>query len=276
VLVSLLIVAALVWLAVIATPDKKLKVDFLDVGQGDAIYIQTPSGQQILVDGGADPEEICLALGDELPYWDKSLDLVVLTHPDDDHIMGLVEVLLRYEVGQVLEPGLDCGTPAYEEWLRLIDENDIKRTIAEAGQQMDLGDGIRIDVFHPQEELMEGTESDTNNNSVVLRLVWDDVSFLLTGDICEEAEREMLYRGYELDSSVLKVAHHGSDTSTSSHFLAAVDPDVAVISVGEDNAFGHPGDETLARLDGVVVYRTDEDGIITFTSDGERLWVETE
>lgn len=213
-------------------------------------------------------------MGNQLPFWDKSLDLVVLTHPEEDHIAGLVEVLQRYKVGRVLESGFEYDTPTYQEWLRLIDEKDIERTIARAGQQIDLGGGIRIDVLHPQEELMEGTESDTNNNSVVLRLVWDEISFLLTGDICKEAEREVLYKGYKLDSNVLKVAHHGSDTSTTAHFLAAVGPDVAVISVGEKNAFGHPGEDVLAKMDEVKLYRTDEDGTVTFTSDGKRLWVD--
>ena len=205
-----------------------------------------------------------------------STSLVVITHPEDDHVVGLVEVLRCYKVGQVLEPGLEQDTLAYEEWLRLIDEKNIKRTIAKAGQQIELGDGMRIEVLHPQEELLEGTDSDTNNNSVVLRLVWKEVSFLLTGDVYEEAEREILYQGYKLNSTVLKVPHHGSATSTSSHFLAAVNPQVAVISVGEDNPFGHPSDETLARLKGVKVYRTDEQGTVTFTTDGERLWVEVE
>ena len=200
---------------------------------------------------------------------------MVLTHPEEDHIIGLVEVLGRYKVEQVLEPGLERDTPAYQEWLRLIDEKNIERTIAQAGQQIELGDGIRMEVFHPQEELMVGTESDTNNNSVVLRLVWDEVSFLLTGDIYEETEREILYRGYRVRSTVLKMAHHGSATSTSLHFLAAVDPQVAVISVGKENPFGHPHDETLERLSGVKVYRTDEQGTIELITDGERLGVET-
>jgi len=276
ILILLLIATALVWLAVIATPDRQLEVSFLDVGQGDAILIQTPSRQQILIDGGPDPEALSLWLGKKLPFWDKSLDLVVLTHPEDDHLVGLVEVLGRYKVGQVLEPGFEQDTSAYEEWLRLIDEKDIERTIAKAGQQIELGNGIRIEVLHPQEEFLEGTDSDTNNNSVVLRLVWKEVSFLLTGDIYEEAERQILYQGHKLNSTVLKVAHHGSATSTSAHFLAAVDPQVAVICVGEDNPFGHPSDEVLARLSGVSVYRTDKKGTITFTTDGQRLWVEVE
>jgi competence protein ComEC len=235
-----------------------------------------------LIDGGPDPEAISLWLGKKLPFWDKSLDLVVLTHPEDDHLVGLVEVLGRYKVEQVLEPGFEQDTPAYEEWLRLIDEKDIKRTLAKAGQQIELGDGIKIEVLHPQEEFLEGTDSDINNNAIVLRLVWKEVSFLLTGDIFEEAEREILYQGYNLNSTVLKVAHHGSATSTSSHFLAAVDPQVAVISVGAEakERYGHPSDEVVSRLEESLgedkIYLTSKRGTITFTTDGQRLWVEVE
>jgi competence protein ComEC len=242
--------------------------------------MQTPSGQQILIDGGPDPEKICLELGNKLPFWDRSLDLVVLTHPEDDHLVGLVEVLQRYEVRRVLEPGIEPDTPTYEEWLRVIKEKSIERTIAQAGQQIELGDGIEMKVLHPPEKLLEGTDSDVNNNSVVLRLVYNETSFLFTGDIFQEAEREILHQGYKLNSPVLKVAHHGSSTSSSSPFLAAVDPQVAVICVGEDNPFGHPNEETLARLREKVsedrIYLTSEHGSITFTTDGERLWVEIE
>lgn len=285
----LIIVAALVWIAVLTTSDNQLEVCFFDVGQGDAILIQK-GRQQILIDGGPSPEAICLALGDKLPFWDRSIDLVVLTHPQDDHVTGLVEVLKRYEVKQVLEYDveeleyeaekalgldLDYTTRAYEEWNKLIEEKGIKRTWACAGQQIELGDGIIIEVLHPQEEFMVDTDSNVNNNSVVLRLVCDEISFLLTGDIGEEAEREILHRGCQLGSTVLKVAHHGSSSSTCEQFLVVVEPQVAVISVG-DNPFRHPNEETLARLNGVKVYRTDNQGTITFTTDGERLWVEVE
>jgi len=275
VIVPLLVAAVLVWVAVMASPDRKLEVSFLDVGQGDAILIQTPSGQQVLVDGGPDPEKICLELGDRLPFWDKSLDLVVLTHAEYDHLLGLVEVLGRYDIGLVLEPGLGRETLGYAEWRRMIDEDDIQTTVAKAGQHIDLGDGITMEVLHPQVELLEGSDSDINNNSVVLQLSWGEVSFLLTGDIFEEAEREILHNGCTLGSTVLKVAHHGSATSTCMQFLTAVGPRAAVICVGE-NDFGHPHGETLARLSGVEVYRTDEQGTVTFTTNGKRLWVETE
>jgi competence protein ComEC len=275
--VGLLVVStSLVWVAVLSAPGERLEVSFFDVGEGDAILIETPAGQQILIDGGPDIGGVCLELGKKLPFWDKSLDLVVLTHSDDDHVTGLVEVLRRYEVEQVLETGLSENTPAYDTWLELIDQKGIKRTVAEAGQQIELGDGMVIEVIWPRANPLEGTGSDANNNSVVLRLVWGEVSFLFTGDIEEQAEMEILYSDQwcELNSTVLKVAHHGSARSTSSQFIAAVGPQVAVVSVGVNNYFGHPSDETLARLDGVEVYRTDEHGTITFTTDGERLWME--
>ena len=243
---------------------------------GPAILINTPAGQQILIDGGPNPDTVCQQLGKKLPFWDKSLDMVVLTHSDDDHLVGLMGVLQDYKVGQVLESGYGEG-PSYREWLTRVEDKEIDWTIARAGQQIDLGEGIVLEVIYPYEELLQGTESETNSNSIVLRLVWGNVSFLLTGDADLDAEKNILSGGvvHDLRSTVLKVGHHGSRYSTSSEFLAAVDPQVAVISVGEGNTFGHPSEETLARLDGVDVYRTDERGTITFTTDGERLWVRT-
>ena len=278
VVIPLLVAAALVWLAVLATPKAgRLEVSFLDVGQGDAILIQTPSGQQILVDGGPDSDKVCLELGEELPFWDKSLDLVLLTHAEDDHILGLLEVLSRYKVKQVMEPGFENGNVAYQEWLRLVSEKNIRRTVARAGQQIELGDGIRMEVLNPQEKFVEGSDQDVNNNSVVVRLIWKEVSFLLTGDIGNEAEEQILYQGAKLDATILKVAHHGSADSISQHFLAAVDPQVAVVCVGADNPFGHPSGEVMERLEKQVtadrVYLTSE-GTVKFTTDGKRLWAD--
>ena len=273
------LVAALIWAAVATAPDERLQISVLDIGQGDSILIVTPAGQQILVDGGPDPEKVCLELGEKLPFWDKSLDMVVLTHPDDDHIAGLVEVLRRYQVGQVLEPGLEIDSPAYDEWLALIEKKDIERTIAVAGQEIDLGSGITIDVLHPQANWSDSHSTDINSNSVVLHLSWGDISFLLTGDIEEEAEHELLHRGCTLRSTILKVGHHGSKSSSTPRFLAAVTPQVAVVSAGEDNPFGHPHEEVMDRLEEMVepgqIYVTSENGTVTFTTDGERLWVET-
>jgi competence protein ComEC len=257
-------------------PDGKLEVSFLDVGQGDAVLVRTPAGQQILIDGGPNPDTVCQQLGKKLPFWDKSLDMVVLTHSHDDHLVGLMGVLQRYKVGLVLESGFGEGS-VYREWLAEIEEKKIDWTIARAGQEIDLGEGIRLEVVYPYDEFLEDSESEANSNSVVMRLVWNKVSFFLTGDADEEAEKDILYGGVlcDLDSTVLKLGHHGSRYATSSGFLAAVDPQVAVISVGEGNTFGHPSDETLARLNGVEVYRTDQRGTVTFATDGERLWART-
>jgi len=279
--IPLLVIVILVWVAAIAAPSgEKLTVSFLDVGQGDAILIQIEN-QRVLVDGGPSPEKICSELGERLPFWDKTIDLVVLTHPEDDHLLGLVEVLSRYKVGQVLEPGFQDDKPAYREWLRLTKEKDINRTIARAGQQVNLSNGVRIEVLYPQQELLKGTNSDVNNNSIVLRLVKDKVSFFLAGDIEEEAELELLQQyGRGLKSTVLKVAHHGSASSTTPSFLVAVSPQVAVVSVGADNRFGHPSAEVIARFSerpgADKVYLTSESGDITFTTDGERLWLDME
>ncbi len=271
----LLVVAILVSVAAATMPDDNLHVSFLDVGQGDAILIQQ-GNQQILVDGGPSPQAISLGLSREMPFWDRTIDLVILTHPSADHATGLVEVLNRYQVKQVLYPDLDFKSDVYDEWLRLVKEKNIKCTVAQAGQQIDLGEVV-IRVLNPPIPLLTGTESDIDNNGVVLRLSMGKVSFLLTADIGWEAEFELIARRANLTSTVLKVAHHGSDTSTCHEFLAVVNPQLAVISVGADNKFGHPTPEVMERLeekmDSENIFRTDKQGTIEFITDGERLWV---
>jgi competence protein ComEC len=273
----LLTAAILVPVAAATMPDNNLHVSFLDVGQGDAILIHK-GNQQVVVDGGPSPQSITLELGKKMPFWDRTIELVVLTHPHPDHVTGLVEVLNRYQVKQVLYPDLDSDSSTYKEWLRLT--KDIKSTIAQAGQEIDLGDGVVIEVLNPQTPLLSDTESDIDNNGVVSRISMEEVSFLLTADIMWEAEFELIAQRASLNSTVLKVAHHGSSASTTPEFLAVVNPRVAVISVGKDNPYGHPGDEVIARLEENVgsenIYRTDENGTIEFITDGERLWVKTE
>ena len=282
VLIPLLIIAILIWTAVAVTPeDGKLSVSFLDVGQGDSTLISTPSGQYILVDGGPSPEKVTYELGKALPFWERTIELVVLTHAHDDHVTGLVEVLRRFEVEKVLYPeGIDYTSNAYSEWLGVIEEQGIPCVRAEAGQRIDLGGGATLEVLHPPVEFLEGTESDVDNNGVVLRLEMGEVSFLLTADLYGDGELYLVCERVELGSTVLQVSHHGSSTSTSASFLAAVDPQVAVIPVGADNPFGHPAEEVMSRLMAKVgeenIYLTSERGTVTFTTDGERLWVEAE
>ncbi|MFC2066054.1 DNA internalization-related competence protein ComEC/Rec2 [Chloroflexota bacterium] len=274
----LLIVAILVSFIAITMPDDKLHISFLDVGEGDAILIQKGS-QQVLVDGGSSPQALSLGLGNKMPFWDRTIDLLVSTHPHHDHLAGLVEALQRFQVSQVLYPDLDYNSPVYDAWLNLIEQKNVERTIAQDGQQIDLGDGVIIEVLNPRLTPLTGTEADLDNNSIVLRLSKGDISFLLAADIMQEAEWELLRQRADLTSTVLKVAHHGSNTSSTPEFLAVVAPQIAVISVG-DNRYGHPSDDVIERLEERLdpgnIHRTDQHGTIEFITDGERLWVETE
>jgi competence protein ComEC len=278
-ILPLLIVSILVWSLALTMPDGKLHVSFLDVGQGDAILVQTPNGQDILIDGGPDPQKINLELGRKLPFWDRTIELVVSTQPQADHVTGLVEVLQRYKVGQVLEPGLSYNSSIYREWCSLIEDKGVECNVACAGQEIDLGGGVEMEVLNPPASAWEGTSDDVDNNGVVLRLSWGDVSFLFTADIRQDLELELVGQRINLKSTVLKVAHHGSKTSTTSQFLAAVAPDTAVISVGQDNPYGHPSPEVMQRLVDMMgegnVYCTDENGTVEFTTDGQGLWVTT-
>jgi competence protein ComEC len=273
----LLVTATLASLSAVTMPDTSLHISFLDVGQGDAILIQE-GNQQVLVDGGPSPQAINLELGKKMPFWDRTIDLVILTHPSSDHVTGLVEVLNRYRVNQVLYPDLDFKSSIYDEWLRLVQEKGIRCTLARPGQQICLGNqGVVIEVLNPPEPPLVDTQSDVDNNGLVLHVSAGEVSFLLTADIMWEAELDLATRRAHLASTVLKVAHHGSTTSTSPEFLAVVNPRLAVISVGADNKYGHPADEIIDRLIDKVgpenIYRTDEHGTIEFITDGERLWL---
>jgi len=275
---GLAIVVLLVWVAAFSLPDGKLHVTFLDVGQGDAIFIQTPRDQKILVDGGPSPTILLAALGRRMPFWERTIELVVLTHPHDDHVSGLIPVLERYKVKAFLDGGQEHPTPAYTQCLEMVQEKGIPYHLARAGMQIQSGKGLQMKVLHPQSELLSGTRSDVNNNSIVLRLVYGRVSFLLAGDVEEEAEWVLLSSKEGLASTILKSPHHGSDTSLNPKFLEAVNPQLAVIQCGADNKFGHPDPTTLAMLEehGVTVLRTDQNGTVEVVSDGERYWIKKE
>ena len=278
--ISLSFLSAILWFYVATRSDERLHVYFLDVGQGDSVLIVTPEGRQLLVDGGPGAIEAAQAVGDRLPFWDRDLDLVMLTHPDEDHFRGLLGILDRYGVDMVLESGGVSENPLYLEWERALEGEETHRITAAQGQAKDLGGGTWLQVLSPPLRRIGGTGSDTNNNGVVLRLVYGGVSFLLTADIEAEAESRLVREGVPLRSSVLKVPHHGSKTSTTAQFLAAVSPAAAVISAGADNQYGHPHREVTGRLEaslgGDRTYITAERGDIEFITDGERLWVRTQ
>jgi competence protein ComEC len=264
--------AAVIWWGVLTPESDRLRVTVLDVGQGDAILIETPHGHRLLVDGGPSGEALMQALGEALPADDRRIDLVVLTHAQDDHVTGLVEFLRRYEVRQVLEGPLSGETGAYAAWRKAVEEEGSVRHRVASGQHIELG-GAYVEVLAPDGLVAGG---DLNENSVVLRLVYGDVSFLLTGDLGEDGERVLIDSGFDLGSTVLKVGHHGSDGSTTTPFLEAVAPAVAVVSAGEDNPFGHPAPGLRLRLGDTPLFRTDRNGSVRFETDGRSVWVRPE
>jgi len=258
----------LAWIAVHELSQQDLEVIFFDIGQGDATLIKTPHGHHILIDGGLSPV-ILEKLGQEMPFWNRKIDLVILTHPHYDHLAGLIEVLKNYQVDNVLWTGVLADTLVFKEWQAVLEETDPDIHIAMAGQLI-YGGPVVLKIFHPSENLENQKASNLDNTSVAVKAVFGESSFLFTGDAFQEVEMQLIERGVDLSSGVLQVGHHGSRTSTAREFVEAVFPAVAVISVGRDNRHGHPHQETLDVLEeyGVAVFRTDLHGDIRVLSDG--------
>lgn len=278
--VLLLTACIFVWAQVFAGPDGKLHVYFFDVGQGDSSLIVTPSGKQILIDGGPGTDSATSALSGPLPRGDRSLDMIVLTHLDADHSRGLLKVMDRYRVASAVVGFEDPDSAMYPHWQAELEKAKVLRIPVRAGYRIILEPGVILEVLNPPSRPIGGSAADQNNNAVVLRLVHGNVSFLLAADIEAAAENRLAHGPQKLDSSVLKVAHHGSRTSSTPAFLQRVDPSAVVVSVGSANRFGHPNPEVLNRLADIlgsgVIYRTDRNGTVEFISDGELLWVRTE
>ncbi len=268
----------LAWLVVydLARP-QFLEVIFFDVGQGDSIFIETPQRHQILIDGGPG-SKVLEKLAEAMPFWDRTIDLMVLTHPSSDHLNGLLMVLERYQINKILWTGIEIETSAHQRWVELITKENAVLFIAQAGQRMEVGESIYLDILHPAENLqgqkIRGGRA-INDTSIVARLVYNQDSFLFTADIERQAERELISREAHLDSDVLKVAHHGSKTSSAEEFIKKVSPEIAVIPVGKDNRYDHPHQETLETLEkyGITVLRTDLNGDIKIISDGTRVTI---
>ena len=257
-------------------PDGQLHIVFMNVGQGDATFIQTPSGRQILVDGGLYPSVLNDQLGQQMPFWDKEIDLLVATHPDADHVSGLVGVFDRYRVNQLISNGQGFGeSPIYDEVLTAAQSQNTEIRPVQAGEVIEIGDGVRLEVVHPGPVL--NSES-RNENSVSMRVIYGDFAFLFTGDAEQAAEAEMLAAQRPLRALVFKAGHHGSSSSSSTPFLQAVQPQIIVVSAGVDNRFGHPTPEMLARAEaiGAVVLRTDKLGSIALTTNGTTMWWQAE
>jgi competence protein ComEC len=267
-------------------PQKSLEVDFLNVGQGDSELIKTPYGQNILIDGGPD-NKVMSELGRNLPFLSRRIDLVIDTHPHDDHVFGLIGVLRKYKVARILmtdalthpaSPGSaplsrgEYASPPFQEFLRTI---SLKKTpvIIEVGEEkITLGPDLVLEILSPGKNDLG---ADLNEDSIVAKLIYKNKSFLFTGDAGRKTEDELLAEKINIKSDVLKVGHHGSETASSLNFLEAVAPEFAIIECGENNQFGFPREDTLWRLQeaGAKILRTDLNGTIKIKTDGEKLFV---
>ncbi|MFA5360036.1 MAG: ComEC/Rec2 family competence protein [Patescibacteria group bacterium] len=269
---AVIVAMLLFWLSYRAP--KSLEVDFLDVGQGDAILIKMTSGQNILIDGGPD-KSVVKRLGENLAWWDKQIDLMILTHPHDDHVTGLIDVLKRYRVKKILYTGAVHDAPNYLTWLKLVRDKKIPLVIMDKIQTINLSEDAKMEILYPDESLLNKNLPDLNDSSIVIKLIYGQNKFLLTGDASDKVEKILLANSADLSVDVLKVAHHGSGYSSGQEFLEKVKPLTAVIMVGEDNDFGHPNLRTIMRLKrvGAEIFRTDKNGTIRLFSDGLEIKV---
>lgn len=273
ILIGLLATTVVVWIFVFTQESGELlKITFFDVGQGDAEFIETPDKKQILIDGGPGLS-ILEKLGKAMPFYDRYIDLIILTHPEYDHINGLIEIIKRYDIGAIITTGVINDTDQYKEWIRIIKEKEIPIYIAQAGGKLDLGNNIFMDILHPFENLAGKKVSNTNNSSIVNKLIYNDFEVLFTGDIEKSTENKLISAGINLNSDILKIAHHGSKTSTGEEFLRAVNALLAIIEVGKDNQYGHPHQEVLDRMKNLSIFTTGADGNIKIFSDGEKFYV---
>jgi len=249
-----------------------LKVVFLDVGQGDAVFIETKNGNQVLIDGGPN-DKVLRELSKFMSFFDRSIDMIIATHPDSDHIGGLVGVLNRFDNDIYLESGVESDTLVYSSLENTLEKEKNTRIIAKRGMIFDLGNSVQLEVLFPDGEV-SGFEP--NTASIITQIKHEEVSFMLTGDSPASIERYLVsIDGKGLKSDVLKAGHHGSKTSSSEVFLGFVSPTYSVVSAEEDNRYGHPHKEVLDRLSDfeINILETSKDGSIVFLSNGEEVRV---
>lgn len=257
-------------------PITTLQVAFLDVGQGDAVYIRTPNGNDVLIDGGPD-NSVIQKLYEIMPTFDRDIDMVVATHPDKDHIAGLIQVFESYQVHTFLRSEVSSGT-SFDNSLRTRAEQEpsLQTIVARRGQRiiLDKKHGIYLDILFPDQDTTSFKE-DPNEASLVSRLVYQNISFLITGDAPVSVEQFLARNDASLlKSTVLKLGHHGSQTSTSDEFLDQVQPHYAVVSAGNNNSYHHPHQSVIDRITTrqIKTLSTIGLGTIIFETDGERLW----
>jgi competence protein ComEC len=272
----------LLTITVASRPDGRMHVTVLDIGQGDAILVETPGGAAMLIDGGPDPELTLRRLGANLPFFARRIDLMVLSHPHQDHVAGLVEILARFQVTSLMHAGIAYDNPAHHHLLAdAVFEPRLSATLARAGHVVALDAATTVHVLYPTEADATGPlpEGDINNGSIVMLLRHGRFAALLTGDAEAPIEAILEARGLLSPVDMLKVGHHGSDSSTTAELLDVIRPTIAVISVGTGNEYGHPAPETLATLASrpeIAVFRTDLDGDVEIVSDGSSYQVRTD
>lgn len=246
-----------------------MTASFIDVGQGDCELISFPDGSCMLIDCGE--ERYADSVEQRLRQDGYTrIDTLIVTHPHTDHMGGMSRIISDFDIGEIYMPRVISNTEAYKELLEVIDDKGMTINTARAGEKITFSEDITGEFLAPVSDSYE----DMNNYSAVLKLTYNEVSFLFTGDAEKLSEDEMLDNYYsELDADVLKVGHHGSRYSSSEGFLEAVSPQYAVIECGENNKYGHPHNETLLRLEdcGAVIYRTDLNGDISFVTDGTAI-----
>lgn len=250
-----------------------VEVEILDIGQGDSILIRSPEGKTVLIDGGTGNIDVVTYLKERGV---TEINLMVGTHAHADHIGGLDEVLEAFPVKVYVDNELPHTTRTYEKVMTLVEQKGIRYMPAKNGQTFNLGAEVTLEILHPQDTPLKNTRSDLNSNSVIIRMTHGKNCFLFTGDAEEPTEHTLVQKGLK-PCGILKVAHHGSNHSSTSEFLNAVKPEIALISLGVDNRYGHPGEETMKRLErtGAKIYRTDTQGTIKLSSNGKKVTVTT-
>lgn len=273
IILCLLLSILLLWKEYFLVFDENLHLYFFEIPLGDAFLLKTPHGKTIVIDGGIDAT-VLEKIAPVRSFWQKKIDLLVLTHPDLDHLAGAKHLLEKYRIENIFLSGAMTTSPVFAEFLDTIEHQKIPIFLAEDISHFSL-DGLFFAVLSPLESPVGNFTKSINNTSLVLKGIFQETSFLFTGDIEEPQEQKLLHSGLSLNSDLLQVPHHGSKGASSLAFLRAVNPDVAVISAGTKNRFGHPHEEVLDRLRNfsVITKVTKSEGTIEVLSDGKILTV---
>lgn len=271
-LAILAVISLSIWLRIISAPRAgELTVAVLNIGQGDSIYIKSPTGTEVLIDAGPD-SSVLRELAEVMAYGDRTIDAVIATHQDADHIGGFVDLIPRYTIKNFIEPGIPKSTATAQRMEEEVDGAHIPREKAFRGMWLDLGGGARLDILFPDFDVKTLDDNSGNEGCVVAHLVYKNTSALFTCDAPQDVEDHLvaISTSTDLKSDLLKVGHHGSKYSSSNEWLDAVAPTFAAISVGAHNKYGHPTQEALSRLTShqIKTYRTDQLGTVMFVSDG--------